>query len=86
MHIIGVREEGTGEPPSPRPSLRLDAASPAVVPSTPLRGFVGLRAKLDGQPFHPSRRTARCQGAIPSSMAGSGSDKWIAELWMAILP
>lgn len=58
---------------------------PDVVPSTPLRGFVCLRTKLDGHAPHPSCEPTCCQGTIPSVMDGSGSDKWLVELWMAVL-
>ena len=74
------------EPPSSLLSLRLDVTLPVVAPSTPLRGFVRPRPKLDRQSFHTSRRTACRQGTISSSMAESRSNKWIVEFWMAVLP
>jgi hypothetical protein len=82
--FIGVGESSE-EPPSLFLSLRPDVSPPSVAPSTPLRGFVCLRAKLDGHAFHPSCDATGCQGTIPSVMDGSGSDERLVELWMAVL-
>jgi hypothetical protein len=72
--------------PSPLLPLRPDATLLAVTPSTSLRGFRCLCAKLESQPFYSSCDTARRQVAVPSNMVATSSNGEFVELWMGQLP